>query len=77
MLVRHHVMPFLHQFVEYAFLREVYSDGYLLITHINNLTDVVQCVFINQALFAHTLVILIHHPLTSEATSLCEYVYSN
>jgi hypothetical protein len=77
MLVRRHVMPFLHQFVEYTFLREVDSNGYLPRTNINNLTDSVQRTFVGRDLFAHTSVVLIHRPSASGAPLLREYVYSN
>jgi hypothetical protein len=77
MLVRRNVMPFLHQFVEYVFLREVDSHGHLLGTRVDNLVDSVQCAFVDRDLFAHTSVVLIHRPSQQEAPLLQEYVYSN
>jgi len=77
MLVRRNVMPFLHQFVEYVFLREVDLHGHLLGTQVYNLVDSVQCAFVDRDLFAHTSVVLIHRPSQQEAPLLQEYVYSN
>jgi len=70
-------MPYLHQFVEYAFLRDVDSDGYLVNTCHNNLTDAIERTFIDRSLFAHTSVVLICRPSPSEPTLLREYVYSH
>jgi hypothetical protein len=75
MVVGRNIAPYLHQFAEYAFLRDVDEDGNILGTSINLLVDSVQRVFSGRDLLAQTSVLLMHRP-SGGHTLLQEYVHS-
>jgi hypothetical protein len=77
MLVPLQVQGVLHKFAEYAFLREVNSDGHVLNTKVPILIDAVQRAFSGRDLLAHTSVILIHRASAEGPPQFDEYLRSN
>ena len=69
--------PILHKLAEYALLREVDENGYILGSHIHNLTDAIERTATGHDILYQGRVVLIHRRSSNSPTLLEEYVHSS
>jgi hypothetical protein len=77
MLVPHIIAPFLPNFAEYAFLREIHALHCLLGTSVHFLTDAVQRIFSGYDVMNLTNILLFYRPYPDASVMVQEYAHSS